>query len=110
MLGPPPRNDAGTVPAAVPTKVPCRDVLLQGPFPADLRRGLCFSNSPASSAEWVSIWSFLSNMFSWEMFPFYLLCERCQSLFTKRTPSRSHRYELIVLVAPSSPCSPPHSS
>src|SRR6266481_2784563 len=73
LVGSPPINDAGNVPVAVPTKVPCREVSLQGPFPADLLRGLCFSNSLASSAEWVSIWSFLSNRCSWEMFPFTFL-------------------------------------
>src|SRR5258708_12014603 len=86
MFGSPPINDAGKVPAAVPTKVPSRDVLLQGPFPADLRRGLFFSNSTASSPECVAICSFLSNTCSWEWVPFHLLCERCQSPFTYKEP------------------------
>src|SRR5260370_8218920 len=95
MFGSPPINDAGTVPAAVPTKVPSRDLLLQGPLPADLRRGLFFSNSTASSTECVSICSFLSNTCSWEMFTFHLICERCQSPFTYRTPSRSQTHRRL---------------
>src|SRR5258708_4859972 len=38
--------------------------------------------------------------------PFSLLAERCQSLFTKRTPSRSQSYGVIVIGAPSSTFSP----
>src|SRR5260370_3077573 len=55
MFGYAPLKGAGEVPAGVPKKVPSRDVLLQGPFPADLRRGIFFSNSTASSTECVSI-------------------------------------------------------
>src|SRR5215468_1474085 len=59
LFGSPPINDAGTVPVAVPANVPCSELLLQGPFPADPTRGLCFSNTTASSASCVSICTFL---------------------------------------------------
>src|SRR5215469_8934303 len=58
LLGSPPRNDAGNVPVAVPTNVPCSELLLQGSFPADPPRGLCFSNTTASSTACVSICTF----------------------------------------------------
>ncbi len=95
LFGSLPINDAGKVPAAVPTKVPSRDVLLQGPLPADLRIGLFFSNSTASSSECVSICSFLSNMCFWERFTFHLLCERCQSPLTDKTPCRSQTHRRL---------------
>src|SRR5258707_15742973 len=59
MLGSPPRNDAGNVPVAVPTNVPCSEVLLHGPFPAGPTKGLFFSNATTSSPACVSICSFL---------------------------------------------------
>ena len=93
MFGSPPVNDAGKVPVAVPTKVPCRDVLLQGPFAADPMLGLFFSNSTASSPECVSICPFLSTLCFWELFTFHLYCERRRSPFTYKTPlwSQTHR-------------------
>src|SRR5579862_2482931 len=101
LVGSPPINDAGNVPVAVPTNVPCSEVLLQGPFPADLLRGLCFSNSLASSAEWISIWSFLSNMCSREMFPFPSCREVSITLHQEDTKSvpelRSHRHRRTLL-------------
>src|SRR5215469_4116285 len=93
LFGSPSLNDAGTVPDAVPTNVPCRNALLQGPFASDSTLGLFFSNSTATSPECNSICRFLSTLCFWVLFTFHLSCERCQSPFTYKTPlwSQTHR-------------------
>src|SRR5215468_4893291 len=91
MPGSPPRNDAGNVPVAVPTNVPCSELLLQGPFPADPTRGRCFSNATASSAEGVSICS------SYSYFSIgHRHAESCTDAGTADHSSLAHRRILAV--------------